>query len=450
MSESRIASQTLIVDAKGRTQSVLLHKSKLVAISGPLKGREFMIGKDGFTIGSGEHNDLRLDDSTISRSHCEIRVLPEGFMIRDLGSTNGTVVQGLRITEAYLTQGSEVQLGKTRIVFCPLRETVEYALSRQETFGAMIGASIPMRRVFHLAETYAPTDATVMIEGETGTGKEVLAEEIYRHSRRKNRPFIVVDCASLAKDLIASELFGHAKGAFTGAAADRVGAFEHADGGTVYLDEIGDLDPDLQPKLLRVIEKKEIRRVGSNDVRPVDVRFITATHRNLRNDLNEGRFREDLFYRLSVVRIELPPLRKRPEDLPLLTRKFLQERLRDEATQAVGNFERTMQAFRAHAWPGNVRELRNLVEFACYSEQRPLDLSAFLSRSGAGAETGDSAVAVATDRPFKEAKADLIREFEERYVKALLSECGGNVSRAARKAGIERAYLQRLVKKYNP
>ncbi len=448
MKAPRLASQTLIVDDSGRTQSIRLHKSKLLAVSGPLKGKEFMITKEVFTIGSGERNDLRLDDSTISRSHCEIRVVPDGYLIRDMGSTNGTVVQGLRITEAYLSHGTEVQLGKTRIVFCPLRETVEYALSQEETFGRMIGASIPMRRVFHIAETYAPTDATIMIEGETGTGKEVLAEEIHRHSARRDKPFIVVDCAALAQDLIASELFGHTKGSFTGATSDRIGAFEHAHGGTVFLDEIGDLSLELQPKLLRVLEKKEIRRVGSNQVRPVDVRFISATNRNLRNDLNNGRFREDLFYRLSVVRVELPPLRKRLEDIPILSKKFLKELLPRDGMKNVVDFDKTMMAFRNHDWPGNVRELRNLIEFACYSGRRPLNLATFLYLGKVPAEQSSGLGDFSLDQPFKEAKNALIQEFELRYVTHLLAKSEGNISKAARKAELERAYLQRLIKKY--
>ncbi len=448
MRSSRTTSQTLIVDDSGRTQSILLHKSKLVALSGPLQGQEFIIGKDVFTIGSGEHNDLILNDSTISRSHCEIRVVPEGYIIRDMGSTNGTILQDLRVTEAFLSQGTEVELGKTRIVFCPLDETVEYPLSQKESFGNLLGASVPMRRVFHVAETYAATDASIMIEGETGTGKEVLAEGIHRNSHRNDKPFIVVDCASLAQDLIASELFGHTKGAFTGATADREGAFEHADGGTVFLDEIGDLSLELQPKLLRVIEKKEIRRVGSNQVRRVDVRFISATNRNLKNDLNEGRFREDLFYRMSVVRIELPPLRKRTEDIPVLARKFLKEFLGEDPDQAVVDFNKTMRAFRNHDWPGNVRELRNLIEFACYSGQRPLNLATFLYLGKQQPEPWTLPPGCGPDAPFKDAKNNLIEHFERQYVQQMLAKHDGNISQAARDADIERAYLQRLIKKW--
>ena len=451
MHPQKLVAQTLVIDPSGRTQSILLHKSKLLAVSGPLQGREFVINKDVFTMGSGEQNDLILDDSTISRRHCEIQVVPEGYLIKDLGSTNGTIVQGLRVTEAFLSHGTEFQLGKTKIVFVPLQETIEYMLSNKENFGGMIGSSVPMRRVFHIAETYAPTDATILIEGETGTGKEVLAEEIHRHSKRKDKPFIVLDCASLAKDLIASELFGHTKGSFTGATSDRIGAFEHADGGTIFLDEIGDLSLDLQPKLLRVLEKREIRRVGSNKVKNVDVRIISATNRNLKTELNNEKFREDLFYRLSVVHIELPPLRKRKEDVPVLTRKFLLEFAGEDAVSQIVDFDKTMDAFKNHEWPGNVRELRNLLEFACYSGHKPLNLGAFLYM-GKNQDRQSAPVPVAAewtvDHPFKVAKNNLIAKFEVAYVSELLKKHEGNVSKASRHAGIERAYLQRLIRKY--
>ncbi|MDI6773901.1 MAG: sigma 54-interacting transcriptional regulator [Verrucomicrobiota bacterium] len=445
---SHLHSPTLIISDNGKTQSVLMHKLKLLAVSGPLQGQEFIITKDLFTIGSALTNDLVLKDGTVSRSHCEIRVMPEGYVIRDVGSTNGTFVQGLRVTEAFLNHGTEVTLGKTMFVFCPLQETVEYMLSQKEAFGRLIGKSLSMRRVFHIAETYSPTDVTVLIEGETGTGKEVLAEEIHRHSKRKDKPFVVVDCATLARELIAGELFGHTKGAFTGAIGDREGAFECADGGTVFLDEIGNLNVDLQPQLLRAIEKKEIKRIGSNKVRKLDVRIISATNRNLRNELNVEKFREDLYFRLSVAHIDLPPLRKRKEDIPLLTREFLREFAGERAPDSVADFDKTMEAFKNHDWPGNVRELRNLVEFACHSGRRPLELSAFLYLGRSRPPDAEGRAESATDQPFKVAKNNLIRRFEAGFLKQLLKKENGNISRAARRAGIERAYLQRLVHKH--
>jgi len=443
-----VTAKTLALPPDAWSGPVRVHRAKLLMISGPRQGNEVLLTKDLLTIGSGPHNDLVLDDTTVSRRHCEIQLTPEGYLIRDLGSTNGTWVQGVRVTEAFLDQGTEFQLGKTRFVFCPLQEAAEFRISKSETFGRMIGPSFLMRRVFHLAETYAPTEATILIEGETGTGKEVLAEEIHNHSPRKDKPFVVIDCATLSRELVESELFGHTRGAFTGATTDRIGVFEHAHGGTVFLDEVGDLPPDLQPKLLRVLEKKEIRRVGSNVVRPIDVRIISATNRKLENEVNAGRFREDLLYRLSVVRIEIPPLKKRKEDLRPLTVQFLREFRGEDVLKDVENLDRAVEAFKNYDWPGNVRELRNLVEMAVYSERRPLDLASFLyiSRQKTHEELARSDHIA--ERPFKEAKGELISEFETAYIREMLRKHGGNISKAARDAGIERAYLQRLIKKY--
>lgn len=440
--------RTLVVPAHVPPDSIRVQKCKLLAVSGPHQGREFVIDKDIFAIGSGPHNDLRLEDSTISRRHCEIRLLPEGPIIRDLGSTNGTLVQGVRVAKAFLNPGTEFQLGNTRVVFCPLRESIEYALSASDTFGALLGKSVSMRRVFHMAEMYAQTEATILIEGETGTGKEILAQAIHKHSSRRAKPFIIIDCAALARELIESELFGHTKGAFTGANAERVGAFEHASGGTVFLDEIGDLSPDLQPKLLRVLEKRQIRRVGSNQVRDVDVRIVSATNRRLDQEVNAGRFREDLFYRLSVVHITMPPLRDHRRDIPALAERFLKEFLGENALTEIDAFDAAMDAFQRHDWPGNVRELRNVLETAAYSARRPIDLAAFLHAGRLKERREPATPEHSADRPFKEVKGEIIRTFEQDYIRSILRKHQGNVSQAAREAGIERAYLQRLLKKY--
>jgi transcriptional regulator with GAF, ATPase, and Fis domain len=448
---SDIAPETLVL-ADGDNQENLfrVRRTKLLIISGPLQGREFVLNRDTFTIGSGHRNDLAIEDTTVSKRHCEIVVEQSGYHIRDLDSTNGTSVQGVRVSSAHLAPGSEIQIGKTRIVFCPLQDANDIPLSRNEAFGGMLGRSVPMRRIFYLAETYSPADVTVMVTGETGTGKEILAEEIHNHSLRRDKPFIVIDCAAISKELIESELFGHVKGSFTGANADRQGAFELADGGTVFLDEIGDLSPDLQPKLLRVLEKREIRRVGCNKVRKINVRIISATNRNLANEVNEGRFREDLFYRLSVVHLEVPPLRRRREDVPLLVKRFLTDLHGEDALDQLADVDRTMDILKRHEWPGNVRELRNLIELAFYSERRPVDLSAFISLGNlrAGRKPAEPEVTFVTDKPFKDAKNDLIEEFEKTYLSDLLSRNKQNISRSAREAGIERAYLQRLIRKY--
>jgi len=445
-----VDSPTLIITQPGPCGQMLIKKAKLLVVSGGLQGREFILDKDAFTIGSSPDNDLQLPDDTVSKGHCEIEMTPDdGYVVRDVGSTNGTYVNGVRVSEAYLGQGTEIQLGKARIVFCPLQETREFVLSERTALGALLGRSVAMRRVFHEIETYAPTDATVLIEGETGTGKEVVAEEIHRNSRRKDKPFIVIDCASLARELIESELFGHQKGSFTGANTDRVGAFEHADGGTVFLDEIADLSAELQPKLLRVLEKREIRRVGSNTVRHVDVRIVSATNKKLVNEVQAGRFREDLFFRLSIARIELPALRRRKDDISVLAESFLKDFLGPDAMGQVANFEKAMETLRNHTWPGNVRELRNLVEIACYSQKRPIDLSAFLYMGILKTEEDSRGLDFSADRPFKDVKNDLVRKFEADYVQDLLRRHHGNVSQAAKEAGIERAYLQRLIRKHN-
>ncbi len=442
--------RTLLVPPAAAGGPARIRRATLRFAGGPEDGREVPIPGDAFTIGSAPGCDLRLADGAVSRRHCRVYVDPAlGYAVEDLGSTNGTFVNGVRVSRACLPPDAELRLGGTALVFSPQKGARALERSAAESFGRVVGRSDAMRRVFHLAETYAPTEATVMIAGETGTGKEVMAREIHAHSPRRGGPFLVIDCAALSRELVESELFGHVKGAFTGAAADRVGAFEAAQGGTVFLDEIGDLPADLQPKLLRVLENREVRRVGSNDVRKVDVRILCATNKRLDEEVNAGRFREDLFYRLSVVVIEMPPLRERPEDVPLLARAFARDLHGEDAPDALAGLD--APALLRHPWPGNVRELRNLVDRAFYAPARPVDLAAALAAGRLGAraaEEGPALGAVDASQPFKEEKARLVDAFERRYLAALLERNGGNVSRSAREAGIERAYLQRLVKKF--
>ncbi|MFU8780601.1 MAG: sigma 54-interacting transcriptional regulator [Kiritimatiellia bacterium] len=443
---SQPATPTLIIRPHIDGYSLSIQKCKLLVVSGPLTGREYVLHTENFTLGSSRNNDLVIDDATVSRRHCEINLTTDGYAIRDLGSTNGTYVQGVRIQSAFLGTGSEFQLGETRLVFCPLQERQEFKISPASAFGRLYGESTAMRHVFHLAERYAPTDSTILIEGETGTGKEVLADEMHKHSLRSKKPFIVIDCASLARELVASELFGHTKGAFTGAITDRVGAFEAAEGGTVFLDEIGDLSPELQPQLLRVLEKREVRRVGSNTPRPINVRIISATNRKLQQEVNAGRFREDLYFRLSVVHIHIPPLRTRRDDIPVLAKRFLSEFLGTDAEKHFKSVELASRSLKQHTWPGNVRELRNVIELATHSDQSPLDLASCLYPSRSNNPRGMERVSA--DRPFKVLKQEIIQDFELAYITDLLRRHDGNVSQGAKQAGIERAYLQRLVRKY--
>jgi transcriptional regulator with GAF, ATPase, and Fis domain len=266
-----------------------------------------------------------LQDKAISGTHFEIAARDDGYRLRDLNSRNGTFVGDLRIREVYLRPGTMFRAGHTNIQFQPLDDMVEIELSKSDRFGKVIGLSANMREIFATLEKVSPSELTVMITGETGTGKEIIARGIHDHSTRKNEPFVVLDCGSIPKELIESTLFGHEKGSFTGAVGQHRGCFEQANGGTIFLDEIGELDISLQPKLLRVLEQREIKRVGGDRTIKVDVRVIAATNRDLRAEVNGGNFREDLYFRLSVVHVELPPLRERREDVPLIAQHFLRD-----------------------------------------------------------------------------------------------------------------------------
>lgn len=452
------AHQTFVVTAKNQERPLIKKKATILILSGPQQGREIIIESTPFSIGSSDSCDLQLQDTAVSRKHCIINSDDHTFSIEDTNSTNGSFVCGLRIMHAYLTPGTELRLGNTRLLFSPALELADIPLSQNNHFGSAIGASDAMRRIFYLAESYAPTDATIMLTGETGTGKEILAEEIHKHSKRADKPFVVIDCTSISRDIVESELFGHIKGAFTGATSDRPGAFESANGGTVFLDEIGELPQELQPKLLRVLEKREIKRVGSNDVRKIDVRIICATNRNIKKEISEGNFREDLYYRLSVVNIELPPLRDHKEDIPLLAETFMTRLHNANARNEIQDFEGAMNALMHYDWPGNIRELRNLINRAFYNIQKPVDIlqcqqdSNLLKQINSGLLNSDEDNSISnnvdTTKPFKDEKNRLIDDFERQYIKELLARNNGNVSKSAREADIERAYLQRLIKKY--
>jgi DNA-binding NtrC family response regulator len=294
-----------------------------------------------------------------------------------------------------------------------------------------------MREVFGLLERVSPSDATILVTGRSGTGKELVAEAVHDHSPRRKGPFMVVDCSAVPRDLIESELFGHAKGSFTGAIANRKGAFEQASGGTLFLDELGELPSDLQPKLLRALERREVRRVGTNEPVPIDVRVVAATNRNLREEVARGSFREDLYYRLAVVQVHLPSLRDRPDDIPLLADHFLRESCKGREPMNISY--QTMERLRRHEWPGNVRELRNFIERAVLlSSGGEVDGSFLDIGEGPRVRTPSEALVVDCEIPFKDAKARLLEEFERAYWVKLMEQCGGNLSAAARTAGMHR------------
>ncbi|HEX6839000.1 MAG TPA: sigma 54-interacting transcriptional regulator, partial [Polyangia bacterium] len=323
-------------------------------MKGSQRGKEFVISGDVIRIGKVDENDLALPEETVSRVHCEILRDQKGHLLRDLHSTNGTFLDGAEIKEAYIRPGSIITVGTVQLKFQPFEERIDILPSDKDVLGEMVGSSLKMREIFGLVERIAPTEATVLIEGETGTGKDLVARTIHDLSKRKDKPFIIVDCGAVSGTLIESELFGHEKGAFTGATTTRQGAFEAAHGGTIFLDELGELSLDLQPKLLRVLEQREIRRVGGNRTIKVDIRVVAATKQDLQKEVQKGKFREDLYFRLSVVPIHTPSLRERKEDIPLILRTILQNMTKDGAEPRAID-DAALDSLLTHDWPGNVR-----------------------------------------------------------------------------------------------
>ncbi|MFO0735812.1 MAG: sigma 54-interacting transcriptional regulator [Labilithrix sp.] len=410
----------------------------LTVLVGPDAGKKHASNGDRVVVGTHESADFIVADETVSRFHVEITVDGDRAIVRDLGSRNGTIVDGVGIREAYLRDGAMITVGRSQVRFELRPDEVKMALSERARFGTMVGTSIPMRRAFSLLERAAASNAAVLLEGETGTGKEAAAESIHSESARKSGPFIVVDCGAIPPDLLEAELFGHEKGSFTGAHTAREGAFEAADGGTIFLDEIGELSPDLQPKLLRVLEKKQIKRIGTATFKTVDVRVIAATNRNLREEVNAKRFRSDLYYRLAVIEVHLPALRERREDLPLLVGKLL-DGLGPEAETAAMRTPESLADIARHHFPGNVRELRNYLERCLALKERvPLE------GDGSGAGT-DNELAPAYDQPLRVARERWTRAFERRYLEELLRRHDDNVSAAARAAAVDRMHFYRLL-----
>jgi DNA-binding NtrC family response regulator len=433
-------------------------KFRLVVTAGSDRGLERVLDAGTTLVGTHPGNDIVLSDATVSRYHLELQVRQDGLLIKDLDTTNGTQHGGTRLGQVTVTGAAHLRLGKwTEIDLAPADVTVALADYEGDRFGDVLGAAPSMRALFALLCRVAPTAATLLLEGETGTGKEVLAEAVHARSPRAGGPFVVVDCGAIPKDLIQSELFGHSRGAFTGATTDKIGLVEAASGGTLFLDEIGELGLDLQPQLLRVLEKREVRRVGETRAGKVDIRVVAATHRDLAAQIARGAFREDLYFRLAVVRAKVPPLRERPDDIAMLAHHFAAQLGRGAFDLPAG----VMQAFRSYPWPGNVRELRNAVErgLSLGSPDLPVGDGAApagvaaaghpaTAAAGVSAARCDPAAGARLDRPFKEAKRELIEAFERAYLRHLLAKHGGNISRAATEAGIDRNYIHRLKNKY--
>jgi DNA-binding NtrC family response regulator len=416
----------------------------LQVVDGPDRGLSTPLGLERTTIGASASCDLVLSDPSVSGVHAELAPLDAGIRVRDLGSTNGVTLLGAWIQEALLQPGAVIVLGRTTLALAP-PETSPFPESEETEYGGIIGYSPAMRRLFTALARLESTEITVLVEGETGTGKSLLAHALHEASPRRAGPLVVVDCGAISPGLLHSELFGHRRGAFTGARRDRAGALETAHGGTVLLEEIGELPPELQPALLRFIETGEIQRVGDAHPRSLDVRVLAATNRPLDRALAEGRFRLDLFYRLSVVRLQIPPLRERPEDILPLARLFL-------ARQGAGAREPlpppVAATLQGYPWPGNVRQLHNAITRLASLGRLFIDEPASRSRGGVspGGEEGPGGRDAEAD--FHEAKARMIERFERGYLMELMHQHEGNLSAASRASGLVRHHLRKLLRRH--
>jgi DNA-binding NtrC family response regulator len=433
---------TTIVRRGERAVAVELRGCTLTVVAGPDAGKSAQLSRRSLVVGTHPPSDLILTDPHVSRQHLRIDVENE-FVLRDLGSTNGTRLGGVRVREALLDDGAVLELGSTKLKFSLSDAPARIELAEEDAFEGLIGRSVSMRELFALLAKVAPTDAPVLIEGETGTGKEQVARAIHGRSRRAARPFVVFDCAAVPPTLIESELFGHEKGAFTGATERRAGVFERAAGGTVLLDELGELQLDLQPKLLRVLESGQLFRVGAEKPTAIDVRVVAATNRDLQTRVGEGNFREDLYYRLAVVTLKVPSLRERKDDIPLLAAHFARDRIFAGAEGGRGpGWETIFEFMRTHDWPGNVRELRNVVERAVIMSDpklltgNPLDALAELRKKAEPALRKRVSLRAARDQTERE------------YLEDLLRSTDGDLDAAAEVAEVHRKSLERLLREH--
>lgn len=417
---------------------------ELVVVEGNDHGRALVL-KEGRVhhVGTAAECDLVLTDERVSGRHLTVRVEDGRFHVEDTGSTNGTHYQGSRIDRAIVPAGATLKLGRSLLRIQPLAEVLDIPPSRTHRFGDLVGASFSMRQVFAVLEHAAASEVTVLVEGETGTGKELAARALHEASNRRKGPFVAVDCGALPESLVDSELFGHVRGAFTGANADRKGAFARARGGTVFLDELDGIPPEVQARLLRVLEERVVRPVGSDREEPLDVRLVAATQSPLTGRVADGTFRADLFYRIAVLHLRLPPLRERREDLALIVRELLLRRgFEVEALEPA-----SVQRLAAHDWPGNVRELRNVIDRAVALSPGATSFEE-LRLWHRPRPSESEGLRVRTDVSFSEAKAAVVDELERRYLSAIWAESDGNISAAARRAGLDRKHLRNLLRKH--
>ena len=396
----------------------------------------FVLETGTCVVGSGGASDVVLDDPAVSRAHVELSLAPEGIAIADLGSRNGTFYLGQRVAKITLTPGSRFQVGRATVCVDTDTASLDVPSGRQrEEYGGLVGRSPAMLRLFTILERLEGSLVPVLVEGESGVGKELVAAAVHAHSAVASGPFVILNCGAFSRELLASELFGHKKGAFTGANESRRGALEMAEGGTLFLDELGEMPLDVQPLLLRFLESGELRAVGSDTSRTVRVRVVAATNRDLEAAVTAGQFRQDLFYRLAVVRLWIPPLRERPEDVEPTA-------IRLAANLGIPPLPpHLLSRLRARTWAGNVRELRNVLQ--AYEVLGDLAEGPREAKKPLGA-----AVAVDLDRPYHDAKEELIERFTRAYMQGMLDRTGGNQAEMARLAGLDRTYLGRLLKQH--
>jgi len=409
-------------------------------------GDPLPIGPRPCVVGRGDHCSVVLADPRASTSHCELVATDKGVLVRDLDSRNGTHVNQVRLERnsgVYLTADARLRCGQTWLAFQSAgREQVP--ISTSGAFGPLVGRSVAMRRIYAQLAKIAPHELSVLVTGETGTGKELVAQAIHHASRRREGPFVTLDCTTIPTSLAESKLFGHEKGAFTGAVAKHVSPFLHARGGTLFFDELGELPTDIQPKLLRALEARQIQSVGSNRYETTDVRVVAATRRNMHAEMNAKRFRDDLYYRFAQVVIEVPPLRERPEDIPDLVARFLAD-LGDPG--ALGRIDKpTMDVLLRHDWPGNVRELRNVVVAShAQSEGGPIQVKELLRARTTGIDLADR---ISSSQSFHVRKRELLDTFERDYFMKLRGETLGNLSEMSRRSGLSRPQVREYLDRH--
>ncbi|MCA9585630.1 MAG: sigma 54-dependent Fis family transcriptional regulator [Myxococcales bacterium] len=431
------------VDDRTRTATragkplLVVRAATVAVVKGPDSGREVRLdAPTTFVIGSGASADMRLTDPSISREHLDVTLTPSGVRLRDR-SKNGTFIGGVRVRDVLMQTDTIVTLGTTAVMMRIEADDLALPLSEEVTFGDAFGTAPVMRHLFATLAEAAASEISVLLEGESGVGKDVLARAIHGTSPRREGPFVVVDCGTIPANLIESELFGHVRGAFTGASEDRRGVFEEAHGGTLFFDELGELPVEMQPKLLRALESREIRPVGGNRTRRVDVRVVSATNRRLAEAARRGDFREDLYYRLAVARVTVPPLRDRREDvLPLATR-FLRSAKGDPRVEISPDLGAMLVEY---SWPGNVRELRNVIER--HAALGDADM-AMLFDSGAAPAARDDLSAL----PYHEARRVVLERFEADYIPKVLERAKGVIARAAAHAEVARPSFYRMLER---